>query len=901
MQDLALPFVMCFLASLALTPVVRGLANRLAPSHGRLPAVGGIVFLLATFIPLLVAYASTWGMGPTHRDRAVSLVVGCAILCVVGVYNDYRPLRGRQMLLGQLLAVVAVLWSDLTVPEFRFFQWTFQLGMFGKIVSGLVLLAAINAFRCLDEMDGLVTCLGIIVMSAIALMALSRGQPAAAATGAGAAGVLVGLLRYNFPPATVRLGTSGSMLTGLVIGMLAIAGAVKGPAAITLAAPTALLTIPLFDFVVGLIRRRLSGRGLYTKDQNHLYHCLQRRGLGQRWTIVVVGLLCLVTATGALAAEAFRNEVYAMLGALAVVAILIATRLFGRAEMTLLGQHLKATAYSFVPLTDRTSSPVGAVDWDRLWQELVTECAGPLALKEMGLCIAGDATTSQPFEVRWHIEGRFNAAAKKWRAEIPLEVGDRPAGRLDVVGFEDDQPHDTKLAELARRVQNLGTSTATPAEREGVHVVETTRLMRSVPMFAVNIARLRVCHLGKFYPPAPGGIETHVQTLARAQAALEMDVRVLCTNHANTDGHDITNRRFARTRTTDESDGSVRVSRVGRFASMAKLDVCPRLAIELQRLMLDPPHILHLHTPNPTMLLAVACFCPALPLVVTHHSDVVKQRFLHYPYSVFERLVYGRATRILTTSPKYAAGSTTLRGFLDRVEDLPLGLDLTPFLKPSDAAIDYARQLRGRLGGPIWLCVGRLTYYKAFHLALEALVDTPGRLVVIGTGPLDGELRQRANDLGISDRVLWLGHATQDELVGAYLAATALWFPSNARSEGFGLVQVEAMAAGCPVINTAVPDSGVTWVAQDGVTGLTVPTNDSKALSVAARQLLDDRSLRQRLVAAGRQRAIEEFDHEVMARRSLEIYRRVLEREQSNGRPGMNPAVPQEMVAARVG
>ena len=104
--------------------------------------------------------------------------------------------------------------------------------------------------------------------------------------------------------------------------------------------------------------------------------------------------------------------------------------------------------------------------------------------------------------------------------------------------------------------------------------------------------------------------------------------------------------------------------------------------------------------------------------------------------------------------------------------------------------------------------------------------------------------------MNLSDRVRWLGRATDDELVGAYLAATALWFPSNARSEGFGLVQVEAMANGCPVINTSIPASGVSWVCRHEQEGLTVPVNDPAAFAAAANRLVSEPDFRARLSAA---------------------------------------------------
>lgn len=387
---------------------------------------------------------------------------------------------------------------------------------------------------------------------------------------------------------------------------------------------------------------------------------------------------------------------------------------------------------------------------------------------------------------------------------------------------------------------------------------------------------LRVVHLGKYYPPAPGGIESHTRDLARAQAALGADVRVVVVNHAAAGGRDATFDRFARTPPAEDADGPVRVVRVGRWANVLKLDVAPGLGAALRRARRDPPDVWHLHAPNPAMMLAVLADPRVRPLVVTHHSDIVRQRVSRYAVRPLERAVYRRAARVLPTSDRYAAGSDLLRRFADKLTPVPLGMDLTPYREPSAAAVAHAATLRGRHGAPLWVAVGRLIYYKGLHVALDALRHVPGTLLVIGTGPLKPELRAKAAALGVADRVAWAGHATADELVGAYLAATALWFPSVARSEGFGLVQVEAMAAGCPVVNTAIPDSGVPWVCRHEREGLTAPVNDVPAFAAAACRLLDERGLRARLAAAGRVRAVEEFDWMTMGRRTLAVYRAVL-------------------------
>ena len=387
---------------------------------------------------------------------------------------------------------------------------------------------------------------------------------------------------------------------------------------------------------------------------------------------------------------------------------------------------------------------------------------------------------------------------------------------------------------------------------------------------------LRICHLGKFYPPATGGVETHVQTLARGQAALGAEVRVVCVNHqATVGGADVTWRVLASTPTIDEHDGDVRVTRIGRHASLSRLDVCPGIPTTLRALRREGVDVVHVHAPNPTMFGALALLPAFDTLVVTHHSDVVKQRLLGAAFAPIERVVHACASLILSDSESYIGGSLPLQRAGAKVSTLPLGLELTPFLAPSRAALAYAEKLKQQYAGePLWLSVGRLVYYKGLFTALDALRDLPGRLLIVGRGPLEATLQAHAMRIGLGDRVVFAGYLDADELAGAYRAANALWFPSNARSEGFGLSQVEAMASGCPVLNTAVPHSGVSWVSVHDESGLTVPINDTPAFVRAARRLLEEPGLHARLGEGARARALREFDHMVMARRSIDLYAR---------------------------
>lgn len=344
-------------------------------------------------------------------------------------------------------------------------------------------------------------------------------------------------------------------------------------------------------------------------------------------------------------------------------------------------------------------------------------------------------------------------------------------------------------------------------------------------------------------------------------------------NHATADGRDVTFERFAATPDAEDQDGAILIRRAGRVANIAKLDVSPTLPSLLNRVWREfRPNVWHLHVPNVTMMLAVLANPRIRPLIVTHHSDIIRQKFLGRLLRPIEVAVYNRAAKVLPTSPPYVEGSDLLRRFRSKVEPLPMGLDLTPYVNPSPEAVAHADILRRKYPGPIWMSVGRLIYYKALHVAIHALKSVPGTLIVIGTGPMAAEWQRLATDVGVADRVVWAGRVSDDELIGTYHAATAMWFPSNARSEGYGLVQVEAMACGCPVINCDIPHSGVPWVCKHGVAGLTVQVNDVSAFAAAANRLAGDSGFRDQLATGSTVEVAARFDWNVMARASIFRY-----------------------------
>jgi rhamnosyl/mannosyltransferase len=269
-------------------------------------------------------------------------------------------------------------------------------------------------------------------------------------------------------------------------------------------------------------------------------------------------------------------------------------------------------------------------------------------------------------------------------------------------------------------------------------------------------------------------------------------------------------------RTTVEERDGVRVTRIGTVATVAAASFNPGLARAIGRSGAD---LVHFHHPNPTAVLSYFASGRRGPLVVTYHSDIVRQRVLGALASPLIHAFLARADAIIATSPQYLASSPVLRRHEERCHVIPFGVEMGEMadVDPADVAA-----IRSRHGERIVLAAGRLVYYKGFEYLVRAMHTVPGRLLIAGDGPLREELRRVAIDAGVADRVTLLGAVP--DLRPYYHAADVFAFPSVARSEAYGIVQMEAMACGLPVVNTAL-DTGVPFVSPDGVTGITAPAS----------------------------------------------------------------------------
>lgn len=394
---------------------------------------------------------------------------------------------------------------------------------------------------------------------------------------------------------------------------------------------------------------------------------------------------------------------------------------------------------------------------------------------------------------------------------------------------------------------------------DGIHNQALSRVPLESPTGSASAAasrRLRVVHVGKFYPPHMGGIETHLQALC-GELQKSVDLHVIV---ASDD----------RQRSEEILDG-VAVSRIPTRLMLASTPLCPGMVAKIRGSNAD---IVHIHLPNPTAVLAYLASHHRGRLVITYHSDTVRQKFLGAMFQPWLHRALQRSSAIIATSPEYRLTSPVLARFGDRCHVIPYGIAVKQFEHADPASVS---PLLEQYGDRLVLSVGRLVYYKGFEYLIRAMTKVRGKLLIIGDGPLRGRLQQLAASLNLGDKVILAGEIQNEQVIPYYHAAKVFALASVARSEAFGIVQIEAMAAGIPVVNTRL-DSGVPFVSLHEKTGLTVAPGDPELLAAAINRLLDDEDLRRSLGNAARLRAQQEFSLAAMASRTMALYESVMDK-----------------------
>ena len=250
-------------ASLSLSPLARLLAAKLGvldkPDGARkchdqpIPLWGGVAVYLALVIGLLVVRGGASGTADFDQF-STTVILACGLVCLVGCIDDSRDLHARLKLLLQFLAVMPVVLAGYHFDRVVVFGYPLALGWLGVPLTMLWLVSCINAINLLDGLDGLASVVGISAAVMMAIIATATGHPHVGVVALVLAGSLAGFLVYNLPPASIYLGDSGSMVIGLVVGMISIQGA-QTSATLSLAVPAVVMSVPMLDTVFAIARR----------------------------------------------------------------------------------------------------------------------------------------------------------------------------------------------------------------------------------------------------------------------------------------------------------------------------------------------------------------------------------------------------------------------------------------------------------------------------------------------------------------------------------------------------------------------------------------------------------------------------------------------------------------------
>jgi glycosyltransferase involved in cell wall biosynthesis len=369
---------------------------------------------------------------------------------------------------------------------------------------------------------------------------------------------------------------------------------------------------------------------------------------------------------------------------------------------------------------------------------------------------------------------------------------------------------------------------------------------------------MRILHVGKFFAPVAGGMERFLGDLAQAQRREGHEVSVLVHGDAM------------------PADPPW-LMRCPVWFRLVFAPVSPAFPSWLARAIeRNAPEVLHLHLPNPSAFWALAL--PAarrLPWVVHWHSDVEPSKYrlslrLAYPaYRIFERAMLERADAIIATSPVYRDSSRPLGPWLHKCHVVPLGLAPERLPDPADTA---AGDL-WRGGGLRALAVGRLAYYKGFETLIRAALAAPGvELVIVGEGEERRALEAVLDAGGRPARIRLAGEVDDATLCRLMSSCDLFCLPSRERTEAFGVVLLEAMRYGKPLLVSNLEGSGCTWVAQDGRNAVLAKVEDAEGWAAALASLAADPGRRLALGHAGAERFRREFNIAGVASRVQEVY-----------------------------
>ena len=355
-----LVFAVGFMGCVLVTPLVTRFATWLGAidtpdqfrriHKGATPRMGGLGLAFGLVVALAVAgsghHFRVWEEFSRWQMTLLPIGLAALIILAVGVVDDNREMSPRIKLLGQGLAVLVLYVGgvridgisvlQLTIPlgspalDVSIGAWSLHVAIPGLLVTMFWFLACMNIWNLIDGMDGLASGVGLMVSGTLALVAIWLDNPAAAILAAALAGGLAGFLLYNWHPACIFLGDSGSLLIGLLIGIIGVQGSLKPGASISLLFPILAMGLPITDTAMAIFRRWVRNLPLSSADRRHVHHLLIGLGLNPRQAAVFLYCfssgLCGVVMIGAVCQSEALALILGLAGCLAFLLVLTSRR-----------------------------------------------------------------------------------------------------------------------------------------------------------------------------------------------------------------------------------------------------------------------------------------------------------------------------------------------------------------------------------------------------------------------------------------------------------------------------------------------------------------------------------------------------------------------------------------------
>ncbi|HSZ83452.1 MAG TPA: MraY family glycosyltransferase [Polyangia bacterium] len=440
MRTAAVAFILSIVCASILTPLVRRLAHRFGALdhawssrkiHSRpIPRLGGVAIVVAFYVPLvalLLFHSDVGRMFVAERNYVVGLFVGGLAIALLGVYDDLKGAGAGRKFLVQFAVAGFMYWIGYRVDTIANpFGLELHLGWASLPFTLLWIVGVINALNLIDGLDGLAGGVALVAVLTTFLISLQRAHPLMMLFSGALAGSILGFLFYNFNPATIFMGDTGSMFLGFILATSAIQTNQKSSTAVAVMIPGIALGLPIMDTLLAMGRRALRGRSMFQADKEHIHHRLLAQGLSHRQTVLVLYGFCVLLGAVALVLTYTNSLQSAILlvvvGALVVVALralgyMRLDRIADSASDRRKNKALRAAARPLGPRLRQTAS------LDEVWI-VVADAASVFGARSLRLGpvpefvheIEGTGTNEgEPFEFRFALPGSASTLELGWR------------------------------------------------------------------------------------------------------------------------------------------------------------------------------------------------------------------------------------------------------------------------------------------------------------------------------------------------------------------------------------------------------------------------------------------------------------------------------------------------------